>query len=380
MLSHRLAFAALAVACIGAAAGGSYMASRQNVAPAAAIASSPAAPETTALPPVQETEALVGDTPLKAGVDPTPTVPTEAVERQDPASGAARTAARTSTESARRAPVPVKTATVKPPQVKSPQVKSSTANSPTANPAQRATKEPEPLPTLERTWPSGAATTVPTPTTAAAPTAASAPAADAVTPTARPDERIAQQEAPHTPEPPQKTFEELVVSADSVIGLIADTPVSSERAKVEDRVEARVTRDVRVGDTVVIPSGSRALGTVVQVERGGKFKQTARLGIRFNTLVLADGTRLPITTQPFYRDGAPPGNESAAKVSGLSVGGAILGAILGGSKGAAIGAATGAAAGASAVMASDRNAATIAPGEAFTVKITAPVTVTIEQK
>ena len=160
------------------------------------------------------------------------------------------------------------------------------------------------------------------------------------------------------------------MSADSVIGLVADTPVSSERARVEDRVEARVTRDVRVGDTVVIPAGSRALGTVVQVERGGKFKQTARLGIRFNTLVLADGTRLPIITQPFYRDGAAPGNESAAKVGGLSVGGAILGAILGGGKGAAIGAATGAAAGAGAVMAGDRSAATIAPGEAFTVKIT----------
>jgi hypothetical protein len=235
------------------------------------------------------------------------------------------------------------------------------------------------LPTLEHTWPSGAAATAP-PATPAPPAQPSASPAEAIGSTARPDERVVQQDPPHLPEPPQKTFEELVVSADSVIGLIADTPVSSERARIEDRVEAHVTRDVRVGDTVVIPAGSRALGTVVQVERGGKFKQTARLGIRFNTLVLADGTRLPITTQPFYRDGSAPGNDSAAKVGGLSVGGAILGAILGGGKGAAIGAATGAAAGAGAVMAGDRSAATIAPGDPFTVKITSPVTVTIEQK
>ena len=160
------------------------------------------------------------------------------------------------------------------------------------------------------------------------------------------------------------------MSADSVIGLVADTPVSSERARVEDRVEARVTRDVRVGDTVVIPAGTRALGTVVQVERGGKFKQTARLGVRFNTLVLADGTRLPIATQPFYRDGPAPRNESAAKVGGMSVGGAILGAIRRRQRNAAIGAATGAAAGAGAVMAGDRSAATIAPGEAFTARST----------
>src|SRR5262249_8156454 len=38
MLSNRLAFAALAVACIGAAAGGGYLASRQNAVPTPASA------------------------------------------------------------------------------------------------------------------------------------------------------------------------------------------------------------------------------------------------------------------------------------------------------------------------------------------------------
>ena len=45
MLSNRLAFAALAIACIGAAAGGGYLATRQNVVP------SPASAEMQALPP-----------------------------------------------------------------------------------------------------------------------------------------------------------------------------------------------------------------------------------------------------------------------------------------------------------------------------------------
>jgi hypothetical protein len=356
MLSNRLAFAALAVACIAAAAGGSYVASRQNVAPSAATASGTRVAEASSpSTPVQETEAVVGDTPLKAEAAPASTGPTGGgAPRAEPTRAADRASARP----ARRAPAPA----------------------PAKSPAKNAVKNPEPLPTLERTWPSGAAATVPPPSTAGPTPGASGPPADTSVQTARPDDRVVQLDPPRPPEPPQKTFEELVVSADSVIGLVADTRVSSERARVEDRVEARVTRDVKVGDTIVIPAGSRALGTVVQVERGGKFKQTARLGIRFNTLVLADGTRLPITTQPFYRDGAAPGNESAAKVGGLSVGGAILGAILGGGKGAAIGAATGAAAGAGAVMTGDRSAATIAPGEAFTVKITSPVTVTVEQK
>src|SRR5207248_4312480 len=98
-------------------------------------------------------------------------------------------------------------------------------------------------------------------------------------------------------EPQQPTFEELVVSANSVIGLQTETKLTSETARVEDRVEARVTRDVKVGDKVAVPAGSRAIGAVTQVERGGKFKEQARLGIRFHTLVLADGTRMPMSTE-----------------------------------------------------------------------------------
>jgi type IV secretory pathway VirB10-like protein len=170
-----------------------------------------------------------------------------------------------------------------------------------------------------------------------------------------------------------------VVAPNSVIGLQTETRLSSETAKVEDRIEARVTRDVRVGDQVAIPAGSRVIGSVAQVERGGKFKERAHLGIRFNTLVLADGTRLPITTEMISRDGEAPGNGSAAKVGGAAVGGAILGAILGGAKGAAIGAAAGAGGGAAVVEAGDRSTATLPAGTPMTVRITAPITVTIEK-
>src|SRR5262249_8865890 len=180
--------------------------------------------------------------------------------------------------------------------------------------------------------------------------------------------------------PPQKTYDELVVSTDSVIGLQVETPLSSEHARIEDRVEARVSRDVRVGDRVAIPAGARALGSVTQVERGGKFKERARLGIRFHTLVLADGTRLPIQTETIYRYGDAPGNESASKIGGGAAIGAIIGAIIGGGKGAAIGATTGAGAGTAAVMGGERSSATIRPGEPITVRITSPVTVTVEQK
>jgi hypothetical protein len=174
-------------------------------------------------------------------------------------------------------------------------------------------------------------------------------------------------------------FEELTVAANSVIGLQTETALSSETARVEDRVEARVVRDVRTSGSVAIPAGSRAIGSVMTVDRGGKFKNQARLGIRFHTLVLADGTRLPITTETIYRYGDPPGQGSATKVGGGAVIGAILGAIAGGAKGAAVGATVGAGAGTATVAAGDRSAATFPAGAEVTARILSPVTVTIEK-
>ena len=145
-------------------------------------------------------------------------------------------------------------------------------------------------------------------------------------------------------------------------------------------MDARVTRDVSVAGRVAIPAGSRVVGSVVSVERGGKIKERARLGVRFHTLVFADGTEVPIRTDAIYREGDSPGSESAKKIGGGAVGGAILGAILGGGKGAAIGGAAGAAGGTAVVMAGDRNAATLPAGTILTVRLTDPVTVDVEKR
>jgi hypothetical protein len=340
MLSNRLAFAALGVACIGAAAGGGYLATRQNTIPTPASAEAQmTAPATTrpvpeAARPVQETEGVVGD----------------AASRPAPAAAAQKTAPAT----ARRAE----------------------AQATVARDERPKTPGHEQPPTLTSTWPSSAASQPPVAPPVPPVTT------DASVPAPRADDRAdhVAPEPSRAPDPPQKTFEELVIPADSVIGLQTENRLSSETARVEDRVEARVTRDVKVGDRVAIPAGARALGSVTQVERGGKFKERARLGIRFNMLVLADGTHLLINTETIVRDGEAPGNSSAAKVGGGAVVGTILGAIIGGGKGAAIGGAAGAAGGSAAVMASDRSAATFPAGTPVTVRILSPVTVTNEKE
>ncbi|MGH9385355.1 MAG: hypothetical protein ACRD2N_13825 [Vicinamibacterales bacterium] len=189
-----------------------------------------------------------------------------------------------------------------------------------------------------------------------------------------------EAEPPPPPPPPAPEFMDLTVPADAVLGLQVERTVSSELARVEDRVEARVTRDVRVNDRIAIPAGATVRGSVTEVDRGGKVSGRARLAIRFHTIVLADGTQLALKTDPVVREGESNGKESAAKIGGATVGGAILGAILGGSKGAAIGAGVGAGAGGAAVMANDRNPATILAGSTVTVRMQAPVTVTVSKE
>ena len=330
MFSNRLTFGALAVACVAAAAAGGYFASRQNTVPAPVGASSAPASDAAALDrPVKETEAVVGETAPKAVVAPGGTP-----RRAEPTRNTTAPGARSASTAARQNP-----------------------------------------PSLERPWPTN------TPSQSPAPSVSNSPAAtaDSNTAAAAVDDR-APLESPRAPEPPQKVFQELVVSANSVIGLETENRISSETARIEDRVEAKVTRDVKVGDTIAIPAGSRAIGSVIQVDRGGKFKDRARLGIRFTTVVLADGTRLPMSTETIYREGEGPGNSSAAKIGGGAVGGAILGAILGGAKGAAIGATAGADGGVAAVEAGDRQEVTLAAGSPMTVRLLSPLTVTVEQQ
>jgi hypothetical protein len=341
-MSSRVLAGLLAAGCLMAAAGGAYIAVRQNVVQPAPVAASPApvAPSTSAAPssavtPVSETEAIVsGPTKPKAETEPpTPSAPSKS--------------AAPATAVAKELPKPAS--------------------------APRRAPTPEPAPKPRSTNP------VP-PQTTGAPVNAERQI-QAPPPASRPEpvqEPVRAVEPP--PAPPVRQFEEVVLPAASVMGLEVETSLSSERTRVEDRVDAKVARDVMADGHVAIPAGSRVIGSVTVVERGGKVKQPARLGVRFHTLVLADGREIPLRTEPIYREGESPGSESARKIGGAAVGGAILGAIIGGGKGAVIGGATGAAGGTAVVMAGDRNAATLTPGTIVNVRLSAPATIEVEKR
>jgi hypothetical protein len=333
-MSSRILAGILAAGCVTAAAGGAYVAVHQTPATPVPVAAAPAAPSEPAARPVSETEAVVGGT---APARPSePAAPATAAPAPKGSVNPVREAPRSAAPSVRRDPPPA------------------------AARDRQIAAHPAPLP-------------------APAPVPDRPAAAPSVSPQVEPaQEPVRMPDPPSAPPVPQ--FEEVVLPTSSVVGLEVDTPLSSEHARIEDRVDARVTRDVMAAGRVAIPAGSRVIGAVTLVERGGKVKQTARLGVRFHTLMLADGREIPLRTEPVYREGESPTGESARKIGGAAIGGAILGAIIGGGKGAVIGGATGAAGGSAVVMAGDRNAATLAPGTVVTVRLTAPATIDVEKR
>jgi hypothetical protein len=310
----------LAALCIAVGAGGAYFATRSEPAPAAAGTEAPVvSPDPLALT-VEQSEAIVtDDTEQTAGRAPAP----PATQR-------------------RAAPLRPVASRERQPQI--------------------ASVRPDPAPEID-TQP------VPSPNTETR----------IVMPPALEPARPYEPEPIRAAEPAAPEFEELIVSADSVVGLQVETSITSERAQVEDEVIAHVTRDVRVGDRVAIPSGAKAHGEVTLVERGGRLRERARLGVRFTSVVLADGTRIPLETDTIYREGDAPSRESAAKIGGGAIGGAIIGGILGGAKGAVIGGSAGAGAGSAAVLAGGRNPATLPTGTPITVRVVKPTTVTVEK-
>jgi hypothetical protein len=363
MLTKSIAVIGLAVGVIVAAGAGAYLAVRQNAsAPpllaevatrGATIEPASAEPPELVRPAVEATEAVADtlDKPVFNDIQ-TPAAREREPQRQEPVAAPTPPSPPSRSAPAERASeaTPVSTPAV------IDETTATVANAPPATPVPVQTARAD-LPKVEG-W------TRPQATEPSLETAAIIPDIGSID---RPVPR------------PVSEFVEFEIAADSVIGLQIDTAVSTRTAKVEDTVEARVTRDVLIADQVAVPAGTRMLGSVVLVETGGRLRNASRLGVRFHTLMMDGGLQVPIVTETIYREGASRGSDSVAKIGGAAVGGAILGAIFGGGRGAAIGGSIGAAGGTAAALNGEAKPAGLPPGTRLTVRLSRPVAVTVEQ-
>jgi hypothetical protein len=165
-----------------------------------------------------------------------------------------------------------------------------------------------------------------------------------------------------------------VVSGTELV-LTLETPVSSETAKSDQPVRARVAKPVIVSGMTAIPEGSVVTGAVVSAERAGRVKGRASVVLRFNEVIVSNQPHR-ITTARISRLAEATKGEDATKI-GIAAGvGTAIGAIAGGKKGAAIGAGVGGGAGTGAVLATRGKEVTIPAGATLRTTITETVRVT----
>jgi hypothetical protein len=121
--------------------------------------------------------------------------------------------------------------------------------------------------------------------------------------------------------------------------------VDSSKNHVGDIFHASLETDLVVNDTVVARKGADVYGRLAESKEAGHMAGSAELQLEL-TRMIVDGKDYPVVSSDYSLKGKGRGSDTAKKVGGGAVAGAIIGAIAGGGKGAAIGAGVGSAAGA----------------------------------
>lgn len=114
------------------------------------------------------------------------------------------------------------------------------------------------------------------------------------------------------------------------------TPLTSDTAQVEDRVEATTMVDLYHGNDMIVPAGSVMTGWVTSVDRASRTERKGSLTIEFNRVRINNRNydTKAYVTQALESDGI---KGEAGRIGAGSAVGAIIGGILGGVKGAVAG-------------------------------------------
>ena len=149
------------------------------------------------------------------------------------------------------------------------------------------------------------------------------------------------------PPPPPPAFRTVTLASGSTLPVRITQTLDSATTQQGETFSGVVATDVIIDGLVAIPQGTPVTGRVSEVHEAAHFKGSSLLTVEL-TNINRKGEHIPVTTEPFSKEGAGRGKNTAEKVGGGAAVGAILGGIFGGGKGAAIGAASGGALGAGA--------------------------------
>jgi hypothetical protein len=121
--------------------------------------------------------------------------------------------------------------------------------------------------------------------------------------------------------------------------------VDSSKNQVGDVFHASLETGLYINNNLVARKGTDLYGRLAEAKEAGHFSGSAELQLELIRMVI-DGHDYPVVSSDYTLKGQGRGSDTAKKVGGGAVVGAIIGAIAGGGRGAAIGAGAGSAAGA----------------------------------
>ena len=184
-----------------------------------------------------------------------------------------------------------------------------------------------------------------------------------------------------------------VVPADTVIPMILLNTINTRSAYVGQAIYCESIYPIAVRNHIIIPKGTSIRGTVTQVIHPGHVKGRAQLGMRFDELVLPNGTTRPLRAslagfgsegddkfKP--KEGQIEGGGSKGKDAGTiartTIPGAEIGTIVGATKGApleglGIGSAVGAAAGVVWILATRGKEIVLPHGTSLELQLSQPL-------
>lgn len=151
--------------------------------------------------------------------------------------------------------------------------------------------------------------------------------------------------------------------------------VDSAKNHVGDVFHASLETDLVVDNIIVARKGADVYGRLETVKEAGHISGSSELQLEL-TRILIDGKDFPLVSSDYNLQGKGRGSDTAKKVGGGAVVGAIIGAIAGGGKGAAIGAGVGSAAGAGVQIVTKGQQVKVPSETLLEFRLQQPVTVT----
>jgi hypothetical protein len=155
--------------------------------------------------------------------------------------------------------------------------------------------------------------------------------------------------------------------------------IDSKRNEVGDVFKASLETDLVINNVLVARRGTNVYGRLAYVKEAGHLSGSSELQLEL-TRVIIDGREFSIVSGDYTLKGRGRGEDTARKVGGGAVAGAIIGAIAGGGSGAAIGAGVGGAAGAGVQIFTRGHQVKVPSETLLEFRLDQPVNVTPTQK